>query len=189
VKLKPGYRVAHFAPEALIARRLHQLLGSGYEAYDINPARYKSRIHFTSVTKCDLCIDLDMFHIGSYDVVIHNHVMEHIPCNYVITLQKLQTLVKPGGVLIFSVPITRGYSSSNLNPGLTAKERISQFGQFDHLIKFGSLDHDMNLGMVFGHKDSTYHLEDILGEANLRGANIPQKNWRPSGSTVFFVRS
>lgn len=186
--LKPGSRVAHFAPEPAIARHLHTLCGAGYEPYDLDPSRYQKNMPFVGVSRCDLCADLDGFEVGSYDAVVHNHVMEHLPCNYVIILQKLQALLKVGGVQVFSVPISHGHTRSDLSPGLKPEYRTKNFGQWDHLVKFGAADHDMNLGMVFGQTNDAYHLEDLLGEPALQRANVPPAQWRPSGSTVFAVR-
>jgi len=187
-RLGPHSRVAHFAPEAAIARRLHELCGPGYEPYDLDPARYQKSMPFVSVRKCDLCKDLDGFDIGSYDAVVHNHVMEHLLCNYVVVLLRLQALLKPGGTQVFSVPVMRGYSRSDMAPDLRPDQRTRQFGQWDHLVRFGAVDHDMQLGMVFGQTNDTYHLEKLLGEYVLLRANVPRAQWRPSGSTVFAVR-
>jgi Methyltransferase domain len=187
-KLASGARVAHFAPEPVLAQKLKKICGDGYEAYDLDPPRYEKRISFARIRKCDLCTDLDRFQPSSYDAIVHNHVMEHVPCNYVMVLHKLQSLLKPGGFHVFSVPVSKGHTKSDLTPGLSASTRIKEFGQSDHLVKFGAADHDMNLGMVFGQTNETYRLEDLLGERALVNANIPKAQWRPSGSTVFVVR-
>lgn len=178
-------RVAHFAPEPGLSKKLFELCGRGYAAYDFDPPRYQDRINFTTVRKCDLCSDISKFEAGSYDVVLHNHVMEHVPCNYVIVLQNLQGLLKPGGVQVFSVPVTAGYTACNYSPKLGKEERTKRFGQFDHYVKFSALDHDQHLGMIFGLTSETYSLDKVLDKSDLIRANIPAKNWHPTGSTVF----
>lgn len=187
-RLKPGMRVAHFAPEPILAKKLHELCGDGYEPYDLQPALYQAQIPFAKVTPCDLCTDLGRFEAGAYDAVVHNHVMEHLPCNHVMVLLKLQDLLKPGGVQVFSVPVTRGHTRSDMRPDMPPEQRAKQFGQWDHLVKFGADDHDLHLGRVFDQTNDNYHLEELLDESALRRANIPVAQWRPSGSTVFAVR-
>lgn len=188
VRLGPGSRVAHFAPEAALARRIHELCGDGYEAYDYEPSRYQADIPFTSVRRCDLCRDMSCFHLGVYDAIVHNHVIEHLPCNYSMVLLALQRLLKPGGWHIFSVPVRGGYSSSNMVPNLTTNERIGFFGHAEHVRNFGIEDHDMNLGMVFGQTVSGYRLEDFIDSRKLRYANVQPKEWRVSGEGIFVVK-
>lgn len=184
VRLNKQSRVAHFAPELGLSTKLFGICGHGYEAYDFHPPRYQERINFTEIRKCDLCNDIDTFEKGSYDVVLHNHVMEHVPCNYAMVLRNLQTLLKPGGVQIFSVPITRGYTAANYSPALSKEERTRMFAQFDHFVKFGALDHDQHLGMVFGHTSESYSLDKVLDESELVRANIPRQNWYVEGGAV-----
>lgn len=186
--LQPGARVAHFAPELPLTRRLVEHCGAGYEAYDFDPQRYRANMALAPVTQCDLCTDLGRFEPGAYDAVVHNHVMEHVPCNYVMILLGLQRLLKPGGTQVFSVPITGGTTKSDFDLTMGMDSRQKRFGQWDHLVKFGAADHDAHLGMVFGQTNERYRLEDLIAEEVLVGANVPQRQWRPAGSTVFAVR-
>lgn len=189
LRLRPGARVAHFAPEAPLAKKLHALCGDGYEPYDFDPARYQSVIPFCRIRRCDLCADLPGFTLGGYDAVIHNHVIEHLPCNYTVVLQRLQALLKPGGAQIFSVPVLAGYSKSDLGPEPTPDERSKRYGQWDHVRRFGREDHDANLGMVFGHTVAGYRLEQFVTPAELTRANIAPAQWRATGEGVFVVPS
>lgn len=185
--LGAGARIAHFAPEKGVARKLHGILGDGYERYDLNPALYQVP-GLPDVKKMNLCGGLDALSAGAYDVVIHNHVMEHLPCNETIVLQRLHGLLKPGGLHIFSVPLTKGSSRADLDPALSAKERVRLFHQHDHIRKFGRDDFDMTLGMVFGLTRAGYSLTDHVPRAALEAAGIPPETWTPEGSTVFLVR-
>lgn len=99
-----------------IAKRLHQILGEGYERYDLNPGTYAVP-GLPAVRKINLCSPLAGLTPGTYDAVIQNHVMEHLPCNETIVLQRLHALLRPGGLHIFSVPMTSGHSRANLDPG------------------------------------------------------------------------
>jgi phosphoglycolate phosphatase len=187
-RLQPNARIAHFAPEPVLARRLYELCGAGYEAYDFEPERYQERLPFTQVRQCDLCTDTVKFDRGSYDAIIHNHVLEHLPCEYSIVLLRLQALLKPGGVHVFSVPILRGYTKSNLAPTLSAQARVKEFGHPEHVRYFGTLDHDQNLGMVFGQTLDKYRLEDYVDSGALLKSNVSRACWRATGEGVFVVR-
>lgn len=185
--LGAGIRVAHFAPEKGIARKLHPILGKGYERYDLNPPTYHVP-GLPDVQKMDLCSGLGALPPGSYDAVIHNHVMEHLPCNETIILQRLHGLLKPGGLHIFSVPLTTGHSRADLNPAVTDEVRVKQFYQADHMRKYGREDFDMTLGMVFGLTRAGYSIANHVPRAVLEGAGIPPETWTPDGSPVFLVR-
>jgi hypothetical protein len=186
--LSLGSRVAHFAPERPLAKRLHELCGSGYEAYDFEPERYRAQIDFAEVKKFDLCRNLATLEPGRYDAIVHNHVLEHLPCDYSMVLLRLQALLKPGGVHVFSVPILRGYTKSDLAPTMSTDQRRKIFGHPEHFRSFGTLDHDQNLGMVFGHTMDGYRLEDHVPAEVLLKANIGPAYWGPSGDGAFLVR-
>lgn len=186
-KLKANARVAHFAPEAALARCLNNLCGKGYEPYDFDPKRYQPQLPFTAVSACNLCDSLSSFQAGAYDAIVHNHVLEHLPCNYTIVLLRLHALLKPGGVHVFSVPVLKGYTKSDLRPSLSADTRIKEFGHPEHVRYFGTEDHDQNLGMVFGQTMESYRLEDYINSSTLLRANVLPPTWRASGEGVFVV--
>lgn len=185
--LRPGLRIAHFAPERGIARRLHDLVGAGYERYDLDPDRYPVD-GLPPPMGLDLCSDLGRLPTGAYDAVIHNHVMEHLPCNDTIILQRLHALLRPGGLHIFSVPLTTGHSRADFDPAMPGTERHKRFHQHDHIRKYGKADFDRTLGMVFGLTTEGYSLANHVPPAALRRAAIPEDLWTPRGSTVFLVR-
>lgn len=185
--VKQGMKIAHFAPEKGIARKLYPLVGKGYERYDLNPASYAVP-GLPSVKKLNLCTELDTLAAGTYDAVIHNHVMEHLPCNETIILQKLHGLLKPGGLHIFSVPLTTGYSRADLSPAVTEEERVRLYFQKDHIRKYGREDFDMTLGMIFGLTRAGYSLLNHIPREALEAAEIPPETWSPNGSTVFLVK-
>ena len=99
--------VLHFAPEEGLARKLNALSGSRYRAFDFNPRLYK--LDFLQVEELDLCSGLRAFEKESVDLILHNHVMEHLPCNYACVMIALNALLRPGGFHVFSVPITGSY--------------------------------------------------------------------------------
>lgn len=93
----------------------------------------------------DLTLDLDSIAQGdcSWDVVICNHVLEHVP-DYKKALSELHRILKPEGMLICSFPIDCNYETVYEDTSLVnniSQEadslRIQKFGQKDHLRIFG----------------------------------------------------
>src|SRR5690606_26115511 len=82
-----GMRVLHIAPERPLAKYLFDKCGDGYEARDVAPQRYS--FDFTVCKPFDLCKDAQHLASGQYDLVIHNHVIEHVRCNYTMVLLHL----------------------------------------------------------------------------------------------------
>jgi SAM-dependent methyltransferase len=177
-------RIAHFAPEEKIAPRLHALCGDRYEAYDLAETRYA---YDFPVRHFDLCTDVPGLRAGHYDVVLHNHVIEHVTCNYTIVLQQLHRLLRPGGWHIFSVPVGRGYFRDNTDPRLTAEERLQGFGKDDHIRRFAREDFDRTLGMVFG-LGNDWSMADLIAPERLRAAAIPEGRWTVRLGPVFAVQ-
>lgn len=124
---------------------------------------------------------------GHYDLVIHNHVLEHVPCNYTLALQHLHRSVKPGGFHLFSVGMERGYFREDLDPALSPDERQARFGQQDHVRVFGTKDFAMTIGAVLG-LGNDYTLLRYFTREELLGAQVPEHEWEVSGSNVYMVR-
>lgn len=186
VKLKPGQRVLHFAPEPQICDLVYPIVGNGYEPCDYDPPRYEKRVPM-SVRQFDLCTDARNLPSDTYDLIMHNHVLEHIPCNWTLVLQHLQRAVKPGGVHLFSVPISlHRRFEEDLDPKVSKAERSKRFMQYDHLRRFGRKDFAQTLGAVFDIPD-TYSLEDFFSAEELHRAGIWQELWKVSGASIFYV--
>lgn len=186
VKPQLGMRVLHFAPEPPLGRYLAGLLGDGYTAADIAPERYLDKLGHP-VIRFDLCTDAAALPDAAFDLILHNHVMEHLPCNVTCVLQHLHRAIRPGGVHLFSVPISKGFSAEDLDPGMPPAERTDRFGQHDHMRRIGRADFDRSFGPILG-IPSTYSLTEHFSEAELRRANIRKRLWNCSGSSVFYLR-
>ena len=186
LNLKTGQKVLHFAPERRLGKYIADAVGTGYDAVDIDPERYSSRSGY-QVRSLDLCTEASKLPSDFYDLVLHNHVMEHVPCNVTLVLQHLHRAVKPGGVHMFSIPILSGYFEEDLDPNLTEPERTARFGQGDHMRRFGREDFDRTVGPIVG-VTAAYSLADHFSDHELRTANIRKSQWTCSGSSVFFLR-
>lgn len=120
--------VAHFAPERSLSKRLASAC-SDYRAFDLDPTIYK---YVPDVRQADLS-DLSGLSQDHFDLVICNHVIEHVP-DVDQCLRQLLSIMKPGGTAILQVPISRKLKTSiELGIHSTEAERIEQVGQHDHL--------------------------------------------------------
>lgn len=173
-------KILHFAPENGLADYIEDRIGpENYHMRDIDPSRYRR-----GVEKFDLCKDIESLPEEYYDIIIHNHVIEHVPCNSTVVLQRLHRALTPAGSHYFSVPIYGDrYESAFADIG--DDERTRRFGQFDHVRRFGINDLDLTLGMVFALPKAN-DLTTQFDPKALEDAAIPREVWSGfSGHTVF----
>lgn len=178
------FDVAHFAPELGIAQKLHEKCGDRYRAFDYEPSRY--RFDFTRVEKVNLCEKISEIATGSLDLVVHNHVLEHVPCNVWRALQRLDSLLKPGGAHVFTLPVVSDYYREDLDPRLSPQERTSRFGQDDHMRMFGRHDVRQMLADTFG---SDVHFSNFVNiePDDLATAGVPTSVLSEVNSHTVFV--
>lgn len=170
---KSGMRVLHLAPENGLGAYVRSAVGKHYEAADYSPELYP---HCPDIRKIDLCAPLDGFEKNAYDVVLHSHVLEHIPCDWRLALGRLNALLKPGGIHLCCIPIMSGRYDEDFRQ-LPPQEAIRRFGQHDHVRRFGREDIHETLGKAVPLPQS-YDLTKEFSARTLRKHNIPQQGWR-----------
>ena len=181
-KPRPGASVLHFAPERGLARLLRESAGAGYRAVDIDPSLYP---HVTA-ERFDLCRDLDRLGEGTFDLIVHNHVLEHIECNYTAVLARLVKALKPDGLMFFSVPILPGGFTDELLDG-DHEAKLAHFGPSLHVRRFGVAKLQETLGMVV-RIPQRYDLLAGFSEEELMEAKIPRHHWQAfTGASIFRV--
>ncbi len=139
-------KILHFAPEQAFYKRFKKLQHIEYTTTDLNSP--------LADVKADIC-NLP-FNTNSYDVILCNHVLEHIP-NDTKAMKELFRVLKPGGMGIFQIP-------QDLNRALTfedntitdPKERAEIFGQYDHVRIYGRDYFDKLRGIGFKVKEVNY---------------------------------
>jgi len=182
--LKPGVRVLHLAPEGGLATYIKERIGEEfYDARDIDIDRYQH----VKVSHFDLVEECHNLPSDTFDVIIHNHVMEHLPCNVWAVLYHLHRSLTPTGRHIFSIPILRGYYEESLFP-IGEEERQRRFAQFDHVRRFGMEDLQRSVGMVFKIPD-TYDITSTFPKEMLDRYNVPEvarSGW--SGHSIFALK-
>jgi predicted SAM-dependent methyltransferase len=149
-------QVLHFAPEQAFYKRFRKLLNLDYTTTDLN-----SPLADVKADICDLPFEDDQF-----DVILCNHVLEHIPEDR-RALSELYRVMKPGGWGIFQVPqdLTREHTFSD--PGITApEERRKIFGQYDHVRVYGRDYFDIlrEAGFRVTAVDYTRHIDPVKVE-------------------------
>lgn len=120
-------KVLHFAPEQCFLKRFRQLKNLDYRTTDLESP--------IADVKADIC-NLP-FEDNSYDVILCNHVLEHIP-NDTKAMQELYRVMKPGGYGVFQIPQDLNRAKTFEDNSITDKaERSKIFGQYDHVRIYG----------------------------------------------------
>ncbi len=74
---------------------------------------------------------------GSYDIVICNHVLEHVS-DFRAAIREVHRILRPAGVFICSFPMDPKEELLDEDASIaTAEGRLRRFGQVDHLRVFG----------------------------------------------------
>jgi len=179
----PGRRVFHLAPERGLYGYLASLDLKEYRAVDFCPENFR----FAEIERFDLCSDGPQLPSNRYDLILHAHVMEHIPCNVTAALAHLHRSLTPDGLHLLCIPFMHGESEEDLS-ALSPEEAQRRFGQSDHVRKFGKEDLARNLGMAF-RLPEPYSLLNYFSADVLRTSNVPEREWHGlNGTSVFPLR-
>lgn len=120
-------KVLHFAPEQAFYKRFRNLKNLEYTTTDLNSP--------LADVKADIC-DLP-FSNNSFDFILCNHVLEHIPDD-TKAMQELFRILKPGGTAILQIPQDLSRAKTFEDNSITSrKERAKIFGQYDHVRVYG----------------------------------------------------
>jgi len=144
-------KVLHFAPEQAFYKRFRKQKNLTYVTTDLESP--------LADVKADIC-DLP-FDDNSFDFILCNHVLEHIP-NDTKAMQELYRILKPGGTGIFQIP-------QDLNREITFEddsivdrnERAKIFGQYDHVRVYGKdyFDKLRNIGFEVDEVNYTHKMQ------------------------------
>ena len=124
-------RLLHTAPEAMLAKIFQEDEKITYTPIDLFPEKFPEII----------CIKADVtdlpFEDHSFDVIVSNQVLEHIP-NDRKCLEEFQRVLAPDGRAFLTFPVDWDRSETFEDPAIqTPEDRLKYFGQWDHVRLYG----------------------------------------------------
>lgn len=144
------HALLHVAPEQAFLGRFKSMSHLAYTTTDL-----ESPIADVRADLCDL-----PFETNTFDVILCNHVLEHIPDDRK-AMEELYRVLKPGGWGVFQVPLDRNRTTTFEDNSITNKEeRARIFGQYDHVRVYG-LDYHLRLQEV-GFQTEEIHIQRDL---------------------------
>ncbi|HMC98329.1 MAG TPA: methyltransferase domain-containing protein [Flavobacteriales bacterium] len=128
----PSSRILHIAPDEHITGFLSRSNVLEYVCGDKFTEGYVYPKHV---------VDLDIQHLpfssDHFDLVICNHVLEHVPDD-AGAMRELLRVLKPGGHAVLQVPLSANMPTTFEDPAIVdPKERERLYGQFDHVRLYG----------------------------------------------------
>jgi SAM-dependent methyltransferase len=122
-----SHRVLHFAPEPGIAAAISALPGVDYVSADIAPGVAMEVVDITAIPPA----------LGSFDIVICSHVLEHVPEDG-RAMGEVFRVLRPGGAAYFMQPVdferAETYEDASI---VDPAERRRAFNQHNHVRVYG----------------------------------------------------
>ena len=120
--------VLHIAPEPCFMKRFEKIHGESYITADIESPLAKVKMDIHQIPFGD----------STFDVVLCNHVLEHVQ-NDILAMGEIRRVLKPGGWSIMQVPFFSPVPETTLEDSAITdpREREKAYGQHDHVRKFG----------------------------------------------------
>jgi len=116
-------RLLHVAPEGSLPNLLHSHSNIDYLTADLLSEEVMVKMDITDIQYPD----------NSFDVVICNHVLEHIIDDRK-AMRETHRVIKPGGWAILQVPMSLALSETYENVSIVSdSDREAAFGQYNHV--------------------------------------------------------
>jgi predicted SAM-dependent methyltransferase len=156
-------KILHVAPETRIGNRIRRVTGVDYLTADLNPEGVMVKMDIMDI----------QFPDNSFDVIICNHVLEHVGDDQK-AMRELYRTLKPGGWAILQVPISLVLSKTYEDASITTRAgREQAFGQWDH-VRIHARDYKDRLeraGFKVNIFQWTTEIEKFGTERNIFGLN------------------
>ncbi|MDY6905434.1 MAG: methyltransferase domain-containing protein [Thermodesulfobacteriota bacterium] len=156
-------KLLHVAPEYNLAIKLKSNSKMHYLSADLNASLADTQMDITNIQE----------HDETYDVIICNHVLEHIPDD-LQAMSELYRVLKKGGFAILQVPISLILEKTFEDPSVsTSEERESVFGHKEHVRIYGN-DYRLRLEKA-GFSVTAHPLTDYLGSVDVARFGLNKK--------------
>jgi len=125
--LSSNLKVLHVAPEQIFYKKFKNFKHWDYLTFDINSPIADIKGDLKSM----------QFKDESFDLIICNHVLEHIEDDR-RALKEIYRVLKRGGISILQVPININRKQTFEDFNITShQQREKYFGQYDHVREYG----------------------------------------------------
>ncbi len=124
--LSTPVKVLHFAPEHQFQKLLKDADNVDYTSADLDMPTAMVKMDITNITFPD----------NTFDVIICNHVLEHVPDD-AKAMSELYRVLKPGGWAILQTPMSDNPKTIEDITLTDPQERVRLFGQEDHIRTYG----------------------------------------------------
>ena len=132
--------VLHFSPEKAITKYLNKV-NAAVTAVDLHPGFYKAIAK--EITRADATnLQFEDYH---FDVIIANHILEHIP-NDKDAIAQMYRVLKPGGLAILQIPFSLLLNDTIEDRYINdAVQQEKLYGQADHVRIYAKEDFEERL--------------------------------------------
>ncbi|QLE01877.1 class I SAM-dependent methyltransferase [Galbibacter sp. BG1] len=156
-------KLLHFAPEQAFFKRFKKLKNIDYTTTDLESP--------LADVKADIC-NLP-FEDNAYDVILCNHVLEHIKDDKK-AMEELYRVMKPGGWGIFQIPQDIHRNETFEDDSITDRQKRAEiFGQYDHVRVYG-LDYFDRLRKV------GFKVDEVTYQTKLTSEEIKKYSLNPN---------
>lgn len=155
-------KILHIAPERQISDKIRKMANVEYLCLDKRCEGYRYPKYVVNGDVRNLTFDSSTF-----DLIICNHVLEHI-IDDKKAMNEIKRVLKPNGIAILMVPIDYNLTQTIEENGdchYTPEEREKRFGQFDHVRCYGTdyFDRLSEIGFTVERKSFNDQLSKYYG--------------------------
>ena len=152
--LNSKLKVLHIAPEQIFYRKFKKNIYWDYTTFDLKSPIADIKGNITNM----------IFNDATFDLIICNHVLEHIVDDRA-AMREIYRVLKKDGIGILQVPIDKSLEETyEDNTIVSKKQRDKHFGQYDHVRVYGVdyKDRLENTGFIVNLLNYTNQIEDNL---------------------------
>ena len=152
--LNSKLKVLHIAPEQIFYKKFKNNLNWDYTTFDLKSPLADIKGDITNLS----------FKNNTFDLIICNHVLEHIADDR-SAMSEIYRVLKKNGMGILQVPIDNNLEKTYEDITLVSKkDRTKHFGQYDHVRVYGRdyKDRLENIGFIVNFINYTDEIENNL---------------------------